>query len=159
GCHLHLTAREFVEGFMSNGSASVAIRVSPWPVDWVKVALSAVLVGLLVYAFWFQVVEGTLSAYTWLTGHWSNTSNYSHGPLIPMIASFLLYWNVSQRAPRDTDWRPYWRAMAAGVAILCIWLIGGSIKKSWEPTSYYYALRLLPIALAWQVWTLRDYLG
>lgn len=143
---------------MSNGSASVAIRVTPLPVDWVKVGLCSALAGLLVYAFGVQRVENQLTAFGWLVGHWSNVSNYSHGPLIPLIASFLLYWNVSHRAPADTDWRPYWRALVAGGLTLGVWFVGGAINKNWDSAAYYIAMRLLPIPLVWQVWTLREYL-
>ena len=97
---------------MGNGSASVAIRFSPLPFDWVKTALYALLAGLVVYAFWVQPAEHDLTCYSWLVGHWSNISNYSHGPLIPLIASFLLWWNVSAHGSARKDWRPFWRALA-----------------------------------------------
>jgi len=131
------------------------------PVEWGRAALAAAVVAIIVYAYWIAPVafeSPQMSAYQWLTGHWSNVSNYSHGPLIPMIASFLLWWNVSHRAPAHTDWRPYWNAVAAGGATLGIWLVGGSINESWEAVTYRYALLLLPLPLAWQVWTLREYL-
>jgi exosortase len=121
----------------------------------------AVLAGLVVYAFWFAPVsydETRLTTFEWLTGHWSNVSNYSHGPLIPLIASVLLWWNVSHRAPAGTDWRPYWKAVAAGGATLGIWLVGGSLNEAWEAATYRWALLLLPVPLAWQVWTLREHL-
>ncbi len=144
---------------MSNGSAGVPVRVSPLPVAWVKGTLYVVLSALIVYAYWVQHAERELTCYAWLIGHWSNVSNYSHGPLIPLIASFLLWWNVSQHGNLQADWRPYWRALAAGGVVLGIWLVGGSLKKDWETPSYYLALRLLPLTLVWQVWTLRRYLG
>ena len=64
--------------------------------------VAVALVGIVFYAFWLAPVayeEPRLSAFEWLTGHWSNVSNYSHGPLIPLIASFLLWWNISHIAP------------------------------------------------------------
>jgi exosortase len=143
---------------MSNGSASVALRVTSLPTVWVKWALYAVLAGLVFYAFWIQPAERGNTCFGWLVGHWSNVSNYSHGPLIPLIASFLLWWNVSQHGQVQDDWRPYWRALGAGGATLGIWLVGGTLNKAWENSSYYLALRLLPLTLVWQVWTLRKYL-
>ncbi len=144
---------------MGNGSASsVSVRVSTLPIGWVKGALYVLLAGLAVYAFWVQPAEREWSCYNWLILHWSKVSNYSHGPLIPLIASFLLWWNVSDRGRLKEDWRPYWRAMAAGGAVLAIWLVGGTINKAWEDTTYWIALRLLPIPLAWQVWALRKHL-
>ena len=143
---------------MGNGSASVAIRVSPLPMIWVKGALNALLAGLIFYAFWVQPAERGLTSYGWLVTHWSNVSNYSHGPLIPLIASFLLWWNVSHHGRVQADWRPYWRALAGGGAALSIWMVGGSLNKNWEASSYYYALRLLPLTLVWQVWALRKHL-
>lgn len=130
-----------------------SVSISP-----LRVALSAALVGLLIYAFGVQKAENDLSCFAWLTGHWTNVSNYSHGPLIPLIASFLLYWNVSQRAPAGTNWQPYWNAMIAGGATLGIWFVAGMISPDWETRGYYYAMRLLPVPVAWQVWALRDHL-
>jgi exosortase len=48
------------------------------------------------YAYFGQVVEVhdevRLSCYQWLISHWSHISNYSHGPLIPVIALGLVWW-------------------------------------------------------------------
>jgi exosortase len=143
---------------MGNGTASVAIRVSPLPVDWVKTALYAVLGGLVFYAFWVQPAEHDLTCYTWLIAHWSNVSNYSHGPLIPLIASFLLWWNVSEHGREKADWTPYWRAMTGSGILLGIWVIASMLNHAWEQPAYFFALRLLPITLVGQVWTLRHHL-
>src|SRR5437870_5565185 len=143
---------------MGNGSASVAIRISPFPFDWVRAALYALLTGLVAYAFWVQPAEHDLTCYNWLVGHWSNISNYSHGPLIPLIASFLLWWNVSAHRSARKNWRPFWRALAAGGAVLGIWVVGGWLNSAWEASAYYLALRLLPLTIVWQVWALREHL-
>ena len=134
------------------------MRASPLSVDWVKLALGLVLAGLTVYAFAVQKVENDLTCFSWLVGHWSNVSNYSHGPLIPLIASFLLYWTLSHRAPAGTNWQPYWNAMIGGGVALGIWFVASAINKEWEAIGYYYAMRLLPLTLVWQVWALRDHL-
>ena len=31
-------------------------------------------------------------SYQWITSHWSHVSNYSHGPLIYLIAAGLVWW-------------------------------------------------------------------
>ncbi len=48
--------------------------------------------------------------------------------------------------------------MAASAVTLGIWMVGGTLKKEWDEPSYYLALKLLPISLVWQVWTLREFL-
>lgn len=59
--------------------------------DWIRWALAAAIVGLIYYAYWGQIVElPRLSCYGWLVGHWRNVSNYTHGPLIPLIAIVLV---------------------------------------------------------------------
>jgi exosortase len=143
---------------MSNGTASVAVRTPPLSATWVKGALVVALAGLVYYAFWVQYVERGLSCYLWLILHWSNVSNYSHGPLIPLIASFLLWWNVSEHGRREDDWQSYWRALAASGAVLGIWIVGSMLNKSWEQPTYNISLRLLPVTIVWQVWVLRKYL-
>ncbi|MCG3150440.1 MAG: hypothetical protein PCFJNLEI_03926 [Verrucomicrobiae bacterium] len=158
GATTRLLALKVVETGMSNSSASVALRVSPLPVAWGTMVLGVTLVGLVVFAFGVQKAENELSCYGWLTGHWSNVSNYSHGPLIPLIASFLLYWNISHRAPAETNWKPYWNAVTAGGVTLGIWFVAGMLNKDWEAAGYRLAMNLLPLPVAWQVWTLREYL-
>lgn len=143
---------------MGNGSASVAIQTSAPSKPWVKWTLSGTLGALAFYAFWLQPVEGTMTCYWWLVVHWARVSNYSHGPLIPLIASFLLWWNVSDRGRREDDWRPFWRAMTGSGVALGIWVVGGMLNKAWETPAYNITMRILPWTLAWQVWALRKYL-
>jgi len=143
---------------MGNGSASAAVGISPLPIDWRKGALCVVLAGLAVYAYWGQRVEHDLTCWQWLIVHWSRISNYSHGPLIPLIASALLWWNLSEHGPGNEDWGPYWQAMGGAGAVLMIWIVGGSINKDWEEKAYYWSLMLLPLTMAWQVWALRGHL-
>ena len=81
---------------MSNGTSTAAVKFPSSSIDWVKAALGVVLVGLVYYAYFGQVVEAHddvhLSCYRWLVSHWSHISNYSHGPLIPLIALGLVWW-------------------------------------------------------------------
>jgi exosortase len=143
---------------MANGAASATVRVSPLPIDWLKGALCIAVFGLAAYAYWGQLAEHELTCWQWLTTHWSRISNYSHGPLIPLIASGLLWWNVSKHAHEQEDWRPYWRALAGGVGALMIWFVGSAIHEEWEPRAYILAMRLLPLTMVWQAWALRRHL-
>ena len=48
--------------------------------------------AVLWYAYFRQPINSAnMSTYNWLTAHWRNVSNYSHGPLIPLIAAGLVY--------------------------------------------------------------------
>ncbi|HUJ11550.1 MAG TPA: exosortase/archaeosortase family protein [Verrucomicrobiae bacterium] len=77
---------------MSDGLTIAKSRFSFNSINWVKVALLLVLAGLIYYSYWVQPVERAMTCYEWLTRHWSNVSNYSHGPLIPLIAGLLVWW-------------------------------------------------------------------
>jgi len=59
----------------------------------VKAALWLCLLGCLYYAYFVQVINTYHhTVYSWLLSHWSTISNYSHGPLIPLIALGLVWW-------------------------------------------------------------------
>ena len=77
---------------MNNRASTAVGKVSFGAINWVKVALLLVLAGLIYYAYWGQHVDHEMTCYGWLTGHWSRISNYSHGPLIPVIAALLVWW-------------------------------------------------------------------
>jgi exosortase len=79
------------------GPKSISATVADFtPVEWVKVGCGLVLIGLLVYAYGVQPVEATMSCYDWLTGHWKRISHYSHGPLIPLIAVYIVWWKRAE---------------------------------------------------------------
>jgi len=103
---------------MSNGTSIAAAKLPSSSIDWVKVALGLVLVGLVYYAYFGQVVEAhqdvRLSCYRWLMSHWSNISNYSHGPLIPLIAIGLVWWKWNDVVKADLA------PDASGVVIVAI---------------------------------------
>jgi len=108
---------------MSNGTSIAAVRLPSSSLDWVKVTLGIVLVGLIYYGYFVQTVEiqhvTQLSCYDWIVSHWSHVSNYSHGPLIPLIALGLVWWNLSNRdSDRQRNWQSYWIALGATVFIL-----------------------------------------
>ena len=134
---------------MSNGTSIAAVRLPSSTVDWVKVALGVVLLGLVYYAYCVQAVEAEhgarLSCYIWLTSHWSHVSNYSHGPLIPLIAIGLLWWNLSNHLPAEgQNWKPYWIALGATIFILMA-------PDIFSDSLIAPALNLAPFLLFWQV--------
>jgi exosortase len=143
---------------MANGSASITVKFSSMPFNLAKAILYVALTGLIISAYWMQPAERGGSCYSWMVTHWYVTSNYSHGPLIPLIASSLLWWNVSQKGrERSGEWKPYWRAMAASGAVLAIWMLAPSDKET-NARCYQIAMILLPFTIALQVWTLRRHL-
>lgn len=84
---------------MAKGITHTAIALPTTPVDWARWFLGTAIFGLVYYAFLVQPVEGQLTCYHWLRGHWRNVSNYSHGPLIPLIVGLLIWlkWDDLRR--------------------------------------------------------------
>lgn len=72
-------------------------RTQCW-LRWIKmnlpgVALLALAAAAVFYAYFVQIINPYRnSGYGWLTAHWRDISHYSHGPLIPLIAAWLLWW-------------------------------------------------------------------
>ncbi len=134
---------------MSNGTSIAAVRLPSSTIDWVKVTLGVVLLGLVYYAYFVQSVEiqhvTTMSCYIWLVSHWNHVSNYSHGPLIPLIALGLLWWNLSSRPSNEhRNWNSYWIALGVTVPILMIPdLMPGPLRG--------YVLQVAPFLLFWQL--------
>ena len=93
---------------MSDGAVIVRNKfLSFHAIDWVKAALLLILAGLIYYSYWVQPVERTMTCYQWLTTHWSHVSNYSHGPLIPLIAAITGLVEAKRVAePRALSLRP-----------------------------------------------------
>lgn len=138
---------------MSNGTSIAAVRLPSSTIDWIKVALGVVLIGLVYYAYCVQAVElqhvTTMNCYAWLVSHWSNVSNYSHGPLIPFIAIGLVWWNLSNRtADKERKWNRYWVAVAGSIFILLV--------PSAIPELGVYSYKLAPLLFFWQVAALWD---
>src|ERR1039457_554053 len=134
---------------MSNGASIAAVRLPSSTIDWVKVALGVVLLGLISYAYFVESVEiqpvDQLNCYGWRISHWSRVSNYSHGPLIPLIALGLVWWNLSKRdVDQQRNWKPFWIALGVTVFVL---MTADLISASWNG----YVLRVAPFLLLWQV--------
>jgi exosortase len=134
---------------MSNGTSIAAVRLPSSTINWVKVTIGVVLLGLIYYAYFVQSVEiqhvTQLNCYGWLVSHWSHVSNYSHGPLIPLIALGLVWWNLSNRdADRQRNWKPFWIALGVTVSIL---MIPDLISESLTG----YVRQVAPFLLFWQV--------
>jgi exosortase len=127
---------------MSNGSSIAASKLSPSSIDWVKAALGVVSVGLIYYAYFVQTVEAhsgvQLSCYQWLTSHWSHISNYSHGPLIPLIAIGLVWWKWADVSTADIEPFPGGVAVVAGA--MAVYYVG---VKAVQPRVVVFSFVLL----------------
>ena len=80
---------------MSNKTSVFATRFPSNASVVLRALLGGLLIGLVYYAYWVQPVayaKPLMSCYQWLVAHWSHVSNYSHGPLIPLIVLGLVWW-------------------------------------------------------------------
>ena len=132
---------------MSNGASATAIRVPIASIDWVKALLGVVLFGLVYFAYWMQPVEGVLTCYKWLVSHWSNVSNYSHGPLIPLIAGGLGWWKrkeilSAERSPVG------WGALIVAAAMVFYFFGVKAVQPRIVVFSFVILLYGLTLALA-----------
>jgi len=82
------------------------------------------LVGVAVfYAYFVQIVNPYRhTTYTWLMSHWRDISHYSHGPLIPLIAAWLLWWNRDQL--RGASFRPHHGGLALVILAMGAYYFG-----------------------------------
>ncbi len=146
---------------MSNGVSIAAVKSPSSPVDWVKVVLSLALAALVYVAYCVTRMGGPLfSPYTWLVQHWGSVSNYSHGPLIPFIASFLMWWNLSRERQTDAAaWKPYWVAVGCGAVAFMLPDLAQMISQQLHNQVYRVVLFAAPFLLAWQVWAVRAQLA
>ncbi|MGA2139344.1 MAG: exosortase/archaeosortase family protein [Verrucomicrobiia bacterium] len=127
---------------MSNGTSTAAIKFSPSSIDWAKVALGIVTLGLIYYAYFVQAVEAhgvvRLSCYRWLMSHWSNISNYSHGPLIPLIAIGLVWWKWADVSTASI--KPLPGGVAVVAVAMTIYYLG---VKAVQPRAVVFSFVLL----------------
>ena len=127
---------------MSNGNSIAAVRFSPSSIDWGKVALGIAVLGLVYYAYFVQVVEAhqdsRLSCYNWLTSHWSHVSNYSHGPLIPLIAIALVWWKWTDVSAASI--KPLPSGLAVLTMAMAVYYIG---VKAVQPRLVVFSFVLL----------------
>jgi exosortase len=109
--------------------------------------LGLVLGALVVYAYWGQPVEHTMSCYQWLTTHWSNVSNYSHGPLIPIIAAGLVWWKRTELFAQEI--RPVgWGPLIVGLAMTVYYFGVKAIQPRIVVFSFVLLLYGLVLSLA-----------
>ena len=102
---------------MTNETSVLAVRFPSAFPDWMRVALSLIIGVLVYYAYWVQPVGRGISCYQWLIAHWSNVSNYSHGPLIPLIALGLVFWKRNELMAQQihpVNWAPAVVALGMG---------------------------------------------
>jgi len=131
---------------MSNRDSTAVGKISFGTIDWLKAVLLLVLAGLIYYAYWRQPVEHTAGCYGWLVGHWSKISNYSHGPLIPVIAALLVWWKrrellASPIAPT------FWGAAVVAFAVACYYAGVKAVQPRLVVFSFVVLLYGLALAL------------
>lgn len=107
---------------MSNGTITVAGSLSWAVVNWQKLVLGAVVTGLVIYAYFVQPVQWSWSCYQWLINHWETTSNYSHGPLIPLIAGGLVW--MRRKELRQVRWSSDSRGYFIVAAAVVLYYLG-----------------------------------
>lgn len=89
----------------------------------VHIALLVFIFGAIWFAYFIQAAEGQgtgkgeKSIMRWLVGHWEAVSNYSHGPLIPLISAGLIF-RKSRRFMRLWDHNQQFRGFCYGVCAL-----------------------------------------
>lgn len=106
--------------------------------DGTRAALGLLVAGLVGYAYFGQKVEGEMSCYQWLTSHWSNISNYSHGPLIPVIAGGLVWLKRHELA--HVSLRPSVGGYALMVLAMGVYYLG---VKAVQPRVVVFSFVLL----------------
>ena len=127
---------------MNNGTSTAAVKFSPSSIDWARVALGIVILGLIYYAYFVQAVEVhgdvRLSCYRWLVNHWSTISNYSHGPLIPLIAIGLVWWKWADVSKANIE--PFPGGVAVLVVAMTIYYLG---VKAVQPRAVVFSFVLV----------------
>ena len=136
---------------MGTGPTLSGIRLPTTPLDWLRWAFGAVIAGLIYYAFWVQIVEYSiayrLSCYQWLVSHWHNVSNYSHGPLIPLIAVGIVW--LKGRGLWEAEVRPVTRgAWIIGAAMIIYYLGVKAVQPRVVVFSFVILLYGLVLTLA-----------
>ncbi|MGD0652376.1 MAG: exosortase/archaeosortase family protein [Verrucomicrobiia bacterium] len=127
-------------------SLTATDRFPALALDGLKLALGMAIVGFVYYGYWVQPI-GTVPCYYWLRAHWRNVSNYSHGPLIPLIALGLVWWKRTEL--RSSKIEPVtWGAVVVALAMFLYFL---GVKGSQAHTvvaSFVVLLYGLTLALA-----------
>jgi exosortase len=112
--------------------------------DWFRKVLGVALIGLIGYAYGVQRVEHRATCYRWLVGHWSRVSNYSHGPLVPVIAAGLVTakWRLLVAAPREP--------VTAGAALVALAMLVYYVGvRGMQPRIVVFSLVMLLDGLVW----------
>jgi exosortase len=125
--------------------------------------LQLIILGLIaaafLYAFFVQPAEGQgtgkgeKSVMRWMVGHWDDVSNYSHGPLIPLISA----WLIGRRSKRFLDlWENNEKFRVGCYAVGAVVALGiayGSIPKPLQDLIKYNVL----VKLGWDQYDLQAY--
>ena len=133
---------------MGHRTSFPAVKWPARPADWVRLALAVALVGLVYYAYWVQHIEDQFTCSTWLQNHWTAAaSNYSHGPLVPLIALGLVAWKW--RALGRAEIHPKtWGAVVVAAAMILYYLGTRALVARIVVVSFIVLLYGLVLALA-----------
>ncbi len=136
----------FLTNQMSNNVSTTTGRVSSLALDSLRLALGVAVVGLVYYAYWKQpMVNGP--CYEWLTTHWRRISNYSHGPLIPVIAAGLVWWKRAELL-RARVKPATWGAWVVAVAMFLYYAGAKGVQPHTVAVSFIVLLYGLTLSLA-----------
>ena len=109
----------------------------PKPTKSTQWMLLLLIAAAVFYAYFIQPTEGQgtaknpKSAMRWMTGHWEELSNYSHGPMIPLISAGLIL-RRSKRFWELWDHNQRFRNLCyLGCALVGFGLLWESLPKSW----------------------------
>lgn len=114
----------------------------------IRWSLGASVIALLYYAYFVQIIDPyLLTGYSWLVGHWRYVSNYSHGPLIPLIAVGLVFMRRHELAHCQPG------SVTAGypvlvAAMLCYYLGVKGVQERFVVLSLILMLYGLALSLA-----------
>jgi exosortase D (VPLPA-CTERM-specific) len=107
-------------------------RYSPW-----AIALVTGVVALLLIPFWISLV--------WLWNTWMDRPEFSHGPLLPLVAAFLVW---QQRDRLETmAFKGHWAGPAI-VAVACAMYVLGSIGAVYTLQQYAFVVAIAGLALS-----------
>ena len=123
---------------VSSMQAESASLLSVWRVGMRGYLLVLVGVGILAWA--------CQSALVWLWNTWNGVPEYSHGPVMPILAGFLLWQQ------REIFERQEFRGSVVGVLLLVaagIALLLGTMGGAYTLQQYAFALGLAGLVLSW----------
>ncbi len=116
-----------------------SIKLPTTATGWMRWVLGAIIVGLIGYGYFVQPVDLHFTCATWLYNQWTwPGTNYSHGPLVPLIALGLMA--MKHREIRAVRFSPVMSAAWIIVVAMAFYYLG---VKGMQPRIQVGALVLL----------------